>query len=132
MTLRVIREPSRESTTLGSLYVDGVWQCWTLEDQVRAEKVPGQTAIPAGAYDVRLTPSPRFGRTLPEVLSVPGFQGIRIHAGNRASDTQGCLLVGSERGALWIAQSRLALERLMAKLVVADSIRLKIYNHDEV
>lgn len=134
LNLRVIREPSTNAATIGSLWIDGVWQCWTLEDIVRPPgvKVPGETAIPAGRYPVRLTPSARFGRTLPEILEVPNFRGIRIHAGNRSSDTAGCLLVGAERGGVWIAQSRIAFEKVMAKLVMADSITLRIYNAEDV
>jgi hypothetical protein len=134
MRLRVIREPSTTAATLGSLWIDGVWHCWTLEDIVRAPgvKVPGETAIPVGEYGVRLTYSPRFGRTLPELVAVPGFTGVRVHGGNRARDTDGCLLVGAERGDLWIAQSRVALEKVMAKLVMADSITVRIYNAGDV
>lgn len=134
MQLRVIREPSTNAATLGSLWIDGAWQCWTLEDVIRPPgvKVPGATAIPAGRYDVRLTPSARFGRTLPELVNVPNFAGIRIHAGNRASDTQGCILVGAERGGVWIAHSRIAIEKLMAKLVTADNITVRIYNSEDL
>lgn len=134
MQLRVIREPSTNAATLGSLWIDGAWQCWTLEDVMRPPgvKVPGETAIPAGRYAVRLTPSARFGRTLPELLNVPNFVGVRIHAGNRASDTQGCILVGAERGGLWIAQSRPAMEKLMAKLVTAEDITVRIYNSEDL
>lgn len=128
MLLRLIREPSRGGATLGSLYVDGTWECWTLEDQIRDAKVPGQTAIPAGDYEVRLTTSPKFGRVLPEVLQVPGFVGIRIHGGNRKEDTDGCILVGQQRGPAWIGQSQLALSALMAKMIDAPAIRLRIDN----
>ena len=131
MTLLVLREPSSSTTTLGCLFVDGVWFAFTCEDVVRevpgqpvsAWKVQGQTAIPAGTYPVVLSHSPRFGRTLPEVRSVPGFTGVRIHAGNTAADSEGCLLVGFERGAERILKSRPALEALMARLHEAQTRR---------
>lgn len=128
MILRVVREPSRHGATLGVLFVDGVFECFTLEDELRAVKIPGETAIPAGRYAVKLTHSPRFGRVLPEVLNVPNFTGVRIHAGNRKDDTEGCLLVGEHRGDNWIGNSQLALGKLMAKLVTASDWTLVIEN----
>ena len=81
--------------TIGHLYIDGAYFCDTLEDTVRnGVKIPGKTAIPAGAYKVKKTMSPRFKTVLPEILNVPGFTGVRIHSGNTAKDTDGCLLLG--------------------------------------
>lgn len=129
MILRLIREPSRDGATLGSLYVDETWVCWALEDQIRDVpgqparlwKVPGQTAIAAGRYPVTLSTSARFGAVLPLLMGVEGFGGIRIHAGNTAGDTQGCILVGADRGDHdgTIRRSRLALARLMERLAAA-------------
>lgn len=92
-------------TTTGVLEVDGAQDSFTLEDQVRqvddldvAEwKIPKETAIPRGRYRVILDYSNRFGRIMPHVLDVPGFTGIRIHGGNRAGDTEGCIIVGEKR-----------------------------------
>lgn len=81
--------------TIGELYVNGDYFCDTLEDKVRnGEKIPGETAIPAGTYRVTVSKSPKFGRDLPMLCSVPNFTGIRIHRGNTAKDTAGCILVG--------------------------------------
>lgn len=109
MNLRVIREPSTAAATPGLLLIDGVFVCWTLEDVVREVKIPGETAIPAGRYDVRLSLSQRFQKVLPEVLAVPGFTGIRIHAGNTVKDTSGCVLVGRKRSEYGVLESKLAL-----------------------
>lgn len=102
MKLRLIRDVLAPGFTLGTLHDDVDFFANTCEDTDRfledgGEKVYGQTAIPVGLYKVRLSWSPRFGRILPELLDVPGFVGIRIHGGNRADDTHGCILVGHER-----------------------------------
>jgi Family of unknown function (DUF5675) len=128
MNLRLLREPSIAGATMGVLFVDAVFECFTLEDQVREVvgqptatwKVPGQTAIPAGRYRVIVTPSARFKRPLPLVVDVPGFAGIRLHPGNRHQDTEGCILVGRRRavqaGSPWVGESKLAFEALFPRL----------------
>lgn len=118
MKLLLQREPSTKQSTPGKLFIDGAFECYTLEDIVRARgvKVYGQTAIPAGTYQVVLTMSPRFKRVLPLLLNVPGFEGIRIHPGNKAEDTDGCILVGDAPAPDWLGQSRVAFDRLFAKL----------------
>lgn len=123
MYLRLIREPTVTDTTLGSLYVDGVRFAETLEDAIRDVKVAGQTAIPAGLYRVAWSWSPRFQRATPEVLDVPGFTGIRFHGGNRAADTEGCILVGRFRvGVTGIGDSGTMRQKLDA-LVEAAATR---------
>ena len=129
MQLRVIREPSLEHATHGSLYIDGHWVCWTLEDVIRDQKIPGQTAIPPGRYAVQITPSQRFQLDLPLLVDVPGFTGVRIHPGNTAEDTSGCLLVGKDRQPGRVLQSRAAFAALFAQLEAApDPIVIVIEN----
>lgn len=102
MKLRLKRFKFGEKSTLGKLFVDDVFQCYTLEDKVREQpgvavekwKVPHETAIPAGTYSVVIDYSTRFKRDLPHLLNVAGFEGIRIHSGNTDADTEGCILVG--------------------------------------
>ena len=127
MTLRLIREPSLQGSTLGVLLVDGHFECFSLEDEIREQpgqpvaqwKIPQQTAIPSGRYAVQITPSQRFGRPLPLLVDVPGFTGVRIHPGNTMADTEGCLLVGKDRQPGRVLQSRVAFETLFAKLAAA-------------
>lgn len=116
MLITVARQPSLEHCTLGTLSIDGVEECVTLEDVVRespgdpvaAWKVPGETAIPVGKYRVIVNHSAHFGRDLPLLLKVPGFEGVRIHPGNTDKDTEGCILVGTAIAGQSIVESRKA------------------------
>jgi hypothetical protein len=105
-----------DKSTIGELYLDGEFQCFTLEDTVRAVKVMKESAIPVGRYEVVISFSNRFQKFLPLLLEVPGFEGIRIHAGNTQNDTEGCILVGFSRSMDLISNSRAAFAVLMAKL----------------
>lgn len=137
MQITVYRNEKSPTTTVGELHVDGIFECYTLEDRVRKldsakDKVYGMTAIPAGTYNVTLTHSPRFKRTLPLVNNVPFFEGVRIHPGNTAADTDGCILVGTTKIAtlggptLMIGNSRVAFDKLFAKMEKAGKITLTI------
>jgi hypothetical protein len=110
--------------TIGSLFVNGKFECYSLED-VRREikgqpvsqwKIPGKTAIPEGVYGLVVTPSNRFKRELPLLLSVPGFEGVRIHPGNTAADTEGCILVGKAKSGDSVLESRRAFDQLFTKI----------------
>lgn len=136
MELELLREPSRDGCTIGRLAVDGAFCCWTLEDVVRdGPKVQGETAIPAGRYRVSITKSKRFGVMLPLIENVPGFEGVRIHAGNTAADTDGCVLVGQSRGVRSILGSRAALGELQGRLARAlasgDRVWITVRNAPE-
>lgn len=107
MNLTLKRLNLTPNYTEGELYVNGVYFCKTLEDTNRdlnkngqfdnnEKKVYGETCIPYGKYKVILSYSPKFKRELPEILEVPDFQGIRIHRGNKISDTLGCILCGEK------------------------------------
>lgn len=112
--------------TIGRLYIDGEYLCYTLEDKMRQEpnktvgewKVYASTAIPTGIYRVMITMSARFKRLLPVLLNVDGFSGIRIHAGNTSADTEGCILVGTgwDGKSDFISNSRVAFNELMTRL----------------
>lgn len=128
MKLALYRQPSEVTSTIGDLYVNGVWGAYTLEDVVRPEKIPGETAIPAGTYHVGMhdSPSVRAGKLwspeppyLPILEDVPGFTGILIHAGNTDRDTRGCLIVGLRRGNESVADSRKALSALFPRIRAA-------------
>ena len=131
MELRVQRIAKRESYTIGRLYIDGKYFCDTLEPKVRdlskEAKVKGRTAIPTGRYRVYLTYSPRFKRILPLLEDVPHFTGVRIHRGNTAKDTEGCILVGFNREIGKVLDSAATEQRLMAVLQNAVNKGEQIY-----
>jgi Family of unknown function (DUF5675) len=129
MEISVHRHPSEGGSTISDVYIGSRWQCVFIEDQVREVvgvpvtewKIPGTTAIPSGRYRVTLTMSNRFKRIMPLLNNVPGFSGIRIHPGNTAADTEGCLLPGTSVGAddRMVVGSRVAYAALYAKIEAA-------------
>jgi hypothetical protein len=119
MEMRVTRQVFTDKSTIGELTIDGVHQCFTLEDKVREEKIFGQTAIPAGRYEVTVSFSNHFKKKLPLLMNVPNFEGVRIHSGNTAKDTEGCILVGMTKGTNFVSNSRDAFDALFAKILAA-------------
>lgn len=118
MRLKVIRDDETPERSLGKLYADDSYICETCEDADRhmedgGEKVNGQTAIPRGLYKVVNSYSHRFRKILPEVIGVPGFSGVRIHGGNSAADTLGCILVGRVRTENGIANCAATVQRII-------------------
>lgn len=138
MEIRVKRIARKERYTIGNMYVNDTYFCDTLEDadreltdtmeidEILANKLKGITAIPTGKYDVILTFSPRFKRVLPLLLNVKGFEGIRIHPGNSAEDTEGCLLVGENKEKGKVLNSRTTFEKLMSVLLGCEKKKEKI------
>ena len=129
--LSLIRKIFTEESTIGELFVDGRFFCYTLEDTVRSEKIPGKTAIQAGTYKIVIDFSHRFQVDLPRLLFVPRFDGIRIHAGNKAEDTDGCILIGFKHGNNSIWESKSALIMLMDSLKDKREIEICISNFAE-
>lgn len=141
MELKLVRVFKSPMYTIGRLYVDGVFECDTLEDTVRdlnkdgdlndagESKVFGETAIPYGTYKIIINYSNRFKRELPRLLNVPYFDGILIHGGRTlttAVDTHGCLLVGKNTKKGCLTQSRITMDSLFAKLKNAQDISIEI------
>ncbi|WP_191908734.1 DUF5675 family protein [Larkinella humicola] len=120
MEITALRKRFTVDSTISDVLIDGQFVGHFLEDQDRgleqtmnlaqitARKVKGRTAIPAGRYEVAISYSNRFRKLLPLLLAVPGYEGIRIHPGNVAADTEGCLLPGLFFGANKVLDSRAA------------------------
>lgn len=118
-TLTLTRIAKRADYTIGRLEDEnGVKICDTLEPTWRNYKggelkVPRKSAVPEGTYPVVVTKSKKFGKYLPLLVGVPGFEGVRIHSGNTVNDTEGCILVGQNLIKGKVLLSRLTLEKLM-------------------
>lgn len=147
MKIQIQRKWKKASYSIGRLYVDGVYVCNTLEDRdrglydwqseqyIKSKKVYGETAIPLGTYKVILSYSPKFspksayknigGGKVPEILGVKGFTGIRIHIGNSASNSLGCILVGENKQVGMVLNSTATYKMLMEKYL------LPAYNRGE-
>ena len=130
MKLTLKRIALRPTYTIGKLYIDGKYFCDTCEDKVRdtnkngvfdeEKKVYGETAIPYGTYKVILSMSNRFKQVLPLLLDVPDFSGIRIHSGNTAKDSLGCIIVGENKQVGKVLNSRKTMGELMQILKSTD------------
>lgn len=132
MELKVFRKVFTDESTIGELFINGEFFCYTLEDKDRGliktqplteiaqKKLFGKTAIPLGKYDLAMTYSNRFQKYMPQVLNVPAFDGVRIHTGNKAVDTEGCLLCGFGKGENLITDSKSAFSALMKKIVAIE------------
>ncbi|HEV7522985.1 MAG TPA: DUF5675 family protein [Candidatus Angelobacter sp.] len=126
MTTKVLvtRKWFTPKSTIGEITIDGQPFGFTLEDDQRAGgvKVQNQTAIPLGTYKLTVDWSNHFQRYALHILDVPMFQGIRIHSGNTDIDTDGCILVGRERGPDCLLSSRLAFNAIWERLTEPDGL----------
>jgi len=129
MKLEVKRKIFTDKSTIGELFIDGVFECYTLEDVVRqGPKVFGKTAIPAGTYKVIVNMSNRFKRLLPLLIGVPEFEGVRIHPGNTDADTEGCILLGRVKGDNVIYNSKLAFNQFFDKIKDQKEVTIAVSN----
>ena len=149
MELTLKRIARREKYTIGRLYIDGKYFCDTIEDKDRglSQELPvpvnknlkrrGVTAIPVGRYRVTLdVVSPKFSKKtayqfcdgkLPRLINVPAFDGVLIHIGNTANDTEGCILVGKNTEVGKVLQSTVTFKALYEVLKQAkDTIYITI------
>ena len=128
--------------TIGKLYINGVYECDTLEDvdrgltsqmsldEIKSKKIYGNTAIPTGTYIVNMnTVSPKFKDRawakpykgiLPRLEKVLGYEGVLIHVGNKAEDTLGCILVGENKIKGQVINSTATFHELMTVLLKAS------------
>ncbi len=129
MELKLTRKWLTKNSTIGELSVDGKQECFVIEDNYPTPwvKTSGKTAIPAGRYEVIVNMSNRFKVEMPLLLNVPEYQGVRIHPGNTANDTEGCLLPGRIRQTDKVLESKLAYEALFTKIKAALAKKEKVW-----
>jgi hypothetical protein len=128
MILSLVRDTFTPTETLGRLYIDHAYCCDTLEPPVAANARHPKGCIPQGWYRVSVTHSPHFGRLLPILHMVPGFEGIRIHAGNNRDHTEGCILVGERaEHAMLLYSSKSAEQRITDQLLKKQREHEQIY-----
>lgn len=132
MRLTVLRYSENGDSTLGLLFINGKFECYTLEDEHREIKIKSETRIPSGTYQIKLRKEgghhsrysnkfPSIHKGMLHIQDVPGFTHILIHIGNKDDDTAGCTLVGdtsinnlTRAGA--IQESTIAYERMYYKV----------------
>ena len=120
MEITVKRTDFTEKSTISDLSIDGQFVCYILEDKDRqgdnpwdsSMKIPKETAIPKGTYEVAVTFSNHFQKMLPLIMGVPDYEGVRIHSGNRPKDTEGCLLTGTHKAPDSVIGSREAFDKI--------------------
>lgn len=133
MKLKVVRETKTDISTVGSLFINDVFFCYTLEDKdrglkqsdsllfIQAKKIFGFTAIPYGFYKLTVNQSPKFKRMLPRILDIKGFDGVLLHRGNTANDSLGCILIGYKKGENSIFESTKAETDLVNRLLLHNN-----------
>ena len=143
MRIELVRIALKDTYTIGKLYVDGKYFSDVIEDKDRGldssmteseileKKVKGETAIPTGHYVINITYSPKYKRMMPLLLDVKGFSGIRIHSGNTAKDTEGCLIVGKNKKVGMVLESRDTYKRLFKMMEGQEEITIDITRKGE-
>ena len=131
MKTKIIRVAQGRESTLSHLYIDGIFQCFLLEDKIRAVKIMKQTAIPEGIFRLQLntwggmnkTYFPKYApihKGMIEIADLPTFSAVYIHVGNTIVETAGCPLVGlsyiKKDGEYQVLQSADAYRQVYRKL----------------
>lgn len=146
MRIKVIRHTFLKDRTIGTMYINGLRFCETLEDvdrglhqemeldAIKKIKVYGETAIPYGTYNLKMVYSPKYKKKMPLLENIPGYSGVLIHIGNYPKDSKGCLLVGMsvEKGNL--VSSTIAFNALMEQInfYIGQNIKITIEKKSDV
>lgn len=144
--VKLLRIEQSERSTLGHLYINGIFACYTLEDALRKVKIAGQSAIPAGAYCLRLNTwggqhakyaerFPQMHQGMLEIVGIPDFSFVYLHLGNTHRDTAGCPLTGfywrKTKGDFVLAESALVYAQvypLLLDMVLSGMVPFQVEN----
>lgn len=138
MDLKLERKYRNNNYCIDKLYINGKYFSDVLEDpdrgltdsmsleEIKKIKIKGNTCIPYGTYNVTITYSPRFKKNLPLLNNVKGFDGIRIHSGNKPQDTEGCLLPGFNKVKGQVINSKVTTDKLIAQIQQAINKKEKV------
>ena len=138
MELRLERKYRNNNYCIDKLYINGKYFSDVLEDpdrgltdtmsleEIKKIKIKGNTCIPYGTYNITITYSPRFKKNLPLLNNVKGFDGIRIHSGNKPQDTEGCLLPGFNKVKGQVIDSKVTTNKLIAQIQQALNKKEKV------
>lgn len=138
MDLKLERKYRNNNYCIDKLYINGKYFSDVLEDpdrgltdsmsleEIKRIKVKGNTCIPYGTYNITITYSPRFKKNLPLLNNVKGFDGIRIHSGNKPQDTEGCLLPGFNKVKGQVINSKVTTDKLIAQIQQAINKKEKV------
>lgn len=138
MDLKLERKYRNNNYCIDKLYINGKYFSDVLEDpdrgltdsmsleEIKRIKIKGNTCIPYGTYNITITYSPRFKKNLPLLNNVKGFDGIRIHSGNKPQDTEGCLLPGFNKVKGQVINSKVTTDKLIAQIQQAINKKEKV------
>lgn len=137
MDIKLIRYRFTDEQTHGIMLLDNTFQCYTVEDKVRMQKIHGQTAIPEGCYDLKQRKemsglTEKYRNKFDwfdwhwQLQNVPNFNWVYIHIGNTHLDSEGCLLVGTEAMEDRVGKSTAAFEKLYHKLKQEEIHQIEI------
>ena len=145
MNLELVRYGYGEDSTLGRLSVDEEHECFVLEDERRDVKVPGETCIPEGTYEVLLRAEgglhehykdrfPELHQGMLWLQNVPDFTYVYLHIGNKESQTDGCPLTGAvpvclPDGEFVVARSEVAYLALYRKVLPVLLAEERVFIH---
>lgn len=114
--LKIVRYTFTPDSTIGSFFIQDKFECYTLEDAYRPIKIPGETCIPYGVYEIAFKFSDRYKMLMPYITEIPGFKDVFLHTGNTKKDTAGCPLLGQKKDKDIISGSRLAFAAALPKI----------------
>lgn len=144
MKLKLQRFHSSDDFTIGKLFIDDVFECYTVEDEKRDQKVMHETRIPAGTYEIKLrtfgghhekyAKKFDFHKGMLWLQDVPKFKDILIHIGNTDNDSSGCIIVGKTADLVkgYVGQSTVAYKEMYVKVIAAMGENVFIEIKDEL